>query len=183
MQIVAVLIVLVVACDSNRATDCAAAADHLVTFQADGGDKQQSSAAITASCEKMKWTAGAVDCVEALKRLADMRNCLSLMTSDQRVALDNAIASPAPMPHIAIMRTWRLAKTADDCATISVDPECLITHCAGGPPQRYACPANLALPEIISGDGDVCEIDPDPVQCAPDASCNPPPPRTVPCPK
>jgi hypothetical protein len=109
MRMVVTLIVLVVGCDSNHkaepakapvveqntGTDCAGAASHLVAFQTNGGDKQKASAAITASCEKLKWTAGAVDCVKALKTLDDAPSCMRLMTTDQNRALEDIINNSA----------------------------------------------------------------------------------------
>jgi hypothetical protein len=109
MRIVVTLIVLVVGCDSNHnaepakspgvaqntGPDCAGAANHLVAFQTNGGDKQKASAAITASCEKLKWTADAVDCVEGLKTLDDASSCMRLMTADQNLALEDIINSSA----------------------------------------------------------------------------------------
>ena len=66
--------------DQNTRSDCAAAANHLVAFQTNRGDKQKSSAAITASCEKTKWTGAAAACVKALKTLDDAPSCMRLMT-------------------------------------------------------------------------------------------------------
>jgi hypothetical protein len=71
--------------------ECAAAATHLVTFQTNGGDSQKTSAAIAASCQNLKWTAGAINCVKTLKTLDDAPSCMHQMTAEQNLALEEII--------------------------------------------------------------------------------------------
>ena len=110
MKIVVTLVILLAACgehhDATPATpavadkqpagpDCGGAANHLVSFQTNGGDTHETSAAIAASCQKTMWTLAAIECVKALTSLDAAQPCMHQMTVDQNLALEDILNNSA----------------------------------------------------------------------------------------
>ena len=104
------------------------------------------------------------------------------------------IANPPP-PGTATapaqQASWTVFKSKDGCmAAIKVscptgEPGKPMPTCNPPPPFRYDCPNGVTLekPITVITFGDSCALEPEPIHCPPRVACNPPRPRTVPCPK
>jgi hypothetical protein len=86
-------------------------------------------------------------------------------------------------------RRWSLTETGGTCHT-QLATDCSAPPCAPAPTVAYACPTwddgsrmGLENARIEREAGETtCVLYQNP-SCSPDATCNPPPPRAVPCPK
>ena len=87
--------------------------------------------------------------------------------------------------------SWTVYKTQTGCmAAIKVgcptgEPNKPMPTCNPPPAFVYDCPPGISLerPITVITFGDSCAVEPEPIHCPPHTACNPPRPRTVPCPK
>jgi hypothetical protein len=99
--------------------------------------------------------------------------------------------NPPPPPSPSEQASWTVFRGKDGCmAAIKVscptgEPGKPMPTCNPPPPFKYACPTGVTIdkPITVITFGDSCAIEPEPIHCPPHTACNPPRPRTVPCPK
>jgi len=103
------------------------------------------------------------------------------------------VAAPATLPASKSERSWTVTRAAGTCSA-SMTTSCpkplpgkVAPTCNPPAPTSYACLPTLAdggkvMIVLFAGQTE-CQIQPAPMNCPPNAICNPPPPQKVACPQ